>query len=390
MNTVDGYAMSSWDRGYGDFAMVPDLSTLRRVPWQPATVMALSDLAWLDGSGDVLASPRQILRRQLDRLAGHGLTAYAGTELEFVLYRTSYEDAQRQDYRNLEPANLYNIDYSLLGTARVEPLLRRIRNEMAGAGLVPESAKGECNLGQHEIAFRYAAALAVRRQPRDLQERRQGDRGPGGHVDQLHGQAQPGGGQLLPHPLLAARRRRRVGDARRGPRPPVRRRGSTRWPGCWPRCATSACCSPRTSTPTSATSPARSRRPRCAGGATTAPARCGWSATGRACGWRTGCRARTSTRTSRSRAWSRASLHGIEHELPLEREFTGNAYGDGSAQRVPSTLREAAELWEGSAVARAAFGDEVVAHYANNARVELTAFDAAVTDWELRRGFERL
>ncbi|HWM00273.1 MAG TPA: glutamine synthetase, partial [Nocardioidaceae bacterium] len=83
-------------------------------------------------------------------------------------------------------------------------------------------------------------------------------------------------------------------------------------------------------------------------------------------------------------------LHGIEHELPLEREFSGNAYGDDSAPRVPTTLREAAELWEGSSVARAAFGDEVVAHYANYARVELAAFDAAVTDWELRRGFERL
>ena len=129
MNTVDGYAMSSWERGYGDFAMVPDLATLRRVPWQPGSALLLADLAWLDGSGDVLASPRQVLRRQLDRLAGHGLTAYAGTELEFVLYRDSYEDAWRRGYRDLTPANLYNVDYSLLGTARVEPLLRRIRTD---------------------------------------------------------------------------------------------------------------------------------------------------------------------------------------------------------------------------------------------------------------------
>ncbi|GAB3955930.1 hypothetical protein GCM10027614_66670 [Micromonospora vulcania] len=160
MNTVDGYAMSSWERGYGDFAMVPDFTTLRRMPWQPGSALLLADLAWLDGSGDVLASPRQILRRQLDRLAEHGLTAYAGTELEFVLFRDSYEDAWRQGYRDLTPANQYNVDYSLLGTARVEPLLRRIRTEMAGAGLTPESAKGECNLGQHEIAFRYDEAVA--------------------------------------------------------------------------------------------------------------------------------------------------------------------------------------------------------------------------------------
>ncbi|GAB3847816.1 hypothetical protein GCM10029963_29900 [Micromonospora andamanensis] len=142
MNTVDGYAMSSWERGYGDFAMKPDFDTLRRVPWQPGTALLLADLEWLDGAGPVIASPRQILRRQLDRLAAHGLTAYAGTELEFVLFRDSYEQAWRRGYRELTPANQYNVDYSLLGTARVEPLLRRIRTEMAGAGLVPESAKG--------------------------------------------------------------------------------------------------------------------------------------------------------------------------------------------------------------------------------------------------------
>src|SRR5262249_23445435 len=158
MSTVDGYAMSSWSRGYGDFAMVPDLTTLRRIPWQPRTALVLADLTWFDGR-PVVASPRQILRRQIDRLRERGLVAFAGTELEFVVYRDSYEDAWRKGYRDLTPANLYNVDYSLLGTARVEPLLRRIRNEMACAGLTPEGAKGECNLGQHEIAFRFAEAL---------------------------------------------------------------------------------------------------------------------------------------------------------------------------------------------------------------------------------------
>src|SRR5256714_986024 len=153
MNTVDGYAMSSWAGGYGDFAMVPDLSTLRLAPWHPATALVLADLAWFDGT-PVPASPRQILRRQLDRLAARGLRAYAGTELEFILYRDSYEEAWQRRYRDLTPANQYNVDYSLLGTARVEPLLRRIRLAMAGAGLHPESAKGACNYGQHEIPFR--------------------------------------------------------------------------------------------------------------------------------------------------------------------------------------------------------------------------------------------
>src|ERR671938_707515 len=159
MNTVDGYAMSSWSSGYGDFVMRPDFRTLRRVPWHPRTALVLADLETVTGEA-VYASPRQILKRQLERLAEHGLTAYAGTELEFILFRDTYEEAFEKGYRGLVPANQYNVDYSLLGTARVEPLLRRIRNEMYGAGLIPESAKGECNLGQHEIAFRYAEAVA--------------------------------------------------------------------------------------------------------------------------------------------------------------------------------------------------------------------------------------
>src|SRR6204780_4754017 len=160
MNTVDGYAMSSWDRGYGDFVLVPDMATLRRLPWQPGSGLGIADLTWLDDA-PVVASPRQILAAQTARLAERGLVALAGTELEFVVYRDSYEQAAARGYQDLTPANQYNVDYSILGTARIEPLLRRIRNEMAGAGLYVESAKGEGNLGQHEIAFRYAEAVAT-------------------------------------------------------------------------------------------------------------------------------------------------------------------------------------------------------------------------------------
>src|SRR5580700_2808645 len=160
MNTVDGYAMSSWATGYGDFVLRPDLGTLRRVPWHPATVLVLADLTWLDGA-PVTASPRQILQRQVQRLADRGWVALAGTELEFIVYADSYEQAAAKGYQGLVPANQYNVDYSVLGTSRVEPLLRRIRTGMAGAGMYVESAKGECNLGQHEIAFRYADVIAT-------------------------------------------------------------------------------------------------------------------------------------------------------------------------------------------------------------------------------------
>ena len=135
--------MSSWDRGYGDFVFKPDLATLRLVPWQEDTALVMCDLTWEDGS-PVLASPRRP-GRQLERLAERGWSADVGTELEFIVFRDSYEEAWAKAYRDLRPANDYNVDYSLLGTARIEPLLRRIRNSMAGAGMRVESAKGECN-----------------------------------------------------------------------------------------------------------------------------------------------------------------------------------------------------------------------------------------------------
>src|SRR5699024_5339551 len=158
MNTVEGYDHASWATGYGDFVYAPDLATLRRIPWHDGTALVMSDLEWLDGS-PVPVSPRQILRQQIDRLAERGLAAFACTELEFILFRDSYEDAWRKGYRDLTPANQYNVDYALLDTARLEPLLARIRSSMQGAGLHVLDSKGECNYGQHEINFRYSHAL---------------------------------------------------------------------------------------------------------------------------------------------------------------------------------------------------------------------------------------
>ena len=293
MNTVDGYAMASWERGYGDFVMRPDLATLRPVPWQEGTALCLADLVWADGS-DVVASPRQILRRQLARLAERGWSANASTELEFLVFRDSYEQAWRKGYRELEPANLYNVDYSLLGTARVEPLIRRIRNAMAGAGMEVENSKGECNLGQHEINFRYADALRTRRRARDLQERRQGDRRPGGDVDQLHGEVQRARGQLVPHPLLASRR----GRVALFDRDRARIRRVPRRPARVPARADAAVAPNVNSYKRYA---AGSFAPTAiAWGHDNRTARCGSSATGRRCGSRTGRAAPTSTRTWRS------------------------------------------------------------------------------------------
>jgi glutamine synthetase len=390
MNTVEGYAMSSWSSGYGDLAMRPDLATLRRVPWQPGTAMVLADAAWLDDS-DVVASPRQILRRQLDRLAGHGLTAHTGTELEFVVYRDSYEQAWQRNYRDLTPANQYNVDYSLLGTARVEPLLRRIRTEMAGAGLTPESAKGECNLGQHEIAFRYADALSCADH----------------HVVYKNGAKEIAAQEGMALTFMAKPNEREgnschihfsLRDASGGT-PAMAGDGPGHLSTVGQSVLAGMLATMRDFSVLYAPNVNSYKRYQ---PGSFAPIALRWGQDNRTCALRVVGHSPESVRVENRTPGGdvnpylaiagmvAAAVYGIENELPLEPEYVGNAYADVDGPRMPATLREALGAWESSAFAAAAFGDEVVAHYANMARVELAAFDAAVTDWELRRGFERL
>ena len=387
MNTVDGYQISSWERGYGDFVMRPDFGTMRRVPWHQATALVLADLLWLDGT-PVLESPRQILQRQLARLAERDLIALAGTELEFVVYTDSYEQAAAKNYTDLVPANGYNVDYSILGTSRIEPLLRRVRNGMSGAGLYVESVKGECNLGQHEIAFRYADALTTsdnhsiyKTGAKEIAAQdgmsitfmakpnaREGNschihlslRGTDG-TPVLAGDGPHGMSKLGEHFVagqLAAMREFTLLYA------PNINSYKRYVPGSF------------------------------------APTSVRWGVDNRTCAIRLvghGHSLRAENRTPGGdvnpylavAGMIAAGLHGIDNELPLEPAFEGNAYADTSL-RVPHTLRDALELWQGSEIARAAFGTEVTEHYVNYAQVELAAYDAAVTDWELRRCFERL
>ena len=160
MNTVDGYAMTSWDKGYGDMEFVLDYDTIRLLPHLPATALVQCDLV-LEDHAPVEPSPRTILKKQLARAAELGYVALAGTELEFIVFDDTYESAWRSGYRDLTPSNQYNVDYSIVGTTRVEPLLRDIRNSMHAAGMNVEGAKGECNFGQHEIGFLYDEALVT-------------------------------------------------------------------------------------------------------------------------------------------------------------------------------------------------------------------------------------
>ncbi|MEU5321547.1 glutamine synthetase family protein [Streptomyces sp. NPDC021056] len=385
MNTVEGYAMSSWDRGYGDFAMHPDLSTLRRVPWNAGTAMLIADLAWDNGS-PVVAAPRQILRRQLERLAELGYTAMVGTELEFIVFKDTYEQAWDAGYQGLTPANQYNIDYSVLGTGRIEPLLRRIRNDMTGAGLVVESAKGECNPGQHEIVFKYDEAVVTCDQHAIYKtgtkeiaaqegvsitfmakyNEREGNSchihlsltdTAGNNVMADNG----GMSEIMRHFLAGQLAALRDFSLLYAPNINSYKRFQ---PGSF------------------------------------APTAVAWGHDNRTCALRVVGHGRSMRFENRLPGGDvnphlavaglvAAGLYGIEQKLELPEACAGNAYTADYAH-VPTTLREAAELWENSPIAKAAFGDEVVAHYRNMARVELDAFDAAVTDWELRRSFERM
>ena len=382
MNTVEGYEMASWERGYGDFSMRPDFSTLRPVPWQPATVLCLADLAWADGS-EVLASPRQVLRRQLTRLQERGWATNASTELEFLVFRDTYEEAWHKGYRNLDPANLYNVDYSLLGTSRVEPLIRRIRNSMLGAGLQVENSKGECNLGQHEINFRYADALRCADEHSIYKNGAKEIAAQAGmSISFMAKFNEREGSSCHIHfslfdadgPLFA--RDRATFDAFLAGQLAALREL------------------------TLFLAPNVNSYKRFALGSF-APTAVAWAYDNRTCALRVvghGASLRFENRAGGSdlnpylalSAIIAGGLHGVDQGLELEPEFKGNAYLATDRPHLPRTLREARDLFASSQIARGAFGDEVVEHYVNAADVELAAFDAAVTDWERVRGFERL
>ena len=388
MNTVDGYRISSWEKGYGDMAMIPDLSTLRLVPWIPGTALVMADLTWLD-ERPVDPAPRQILKKQIARLADRGLIACVATELEFIVFDNSYRDAWSKGYVGLTPASDYNIDYALLASTRMEPLLRDIRVSMEGAGLYCEGVKGECNLGQQEIAFRYDDALTTcdnhsiyKNGAKEIADKhgkaltfmakfneKEGNschihisfRGTDGSAVFADDTDPLGMSKMFRHFLAGQLKTMRELTLFFAPNINSYKRyveGSF------------------------------------------APNAVAWGLDNRTCSLRVvghGLGLRVENRVPggdvnqylASAALIAGGLYGIEHELELEPMFEGNAYAS-DAPRVPTTLREAAELFGQSEIARQAFGADVVEHYLNNARIEVQAYDAAITDWERVRGFERL
>jgi glutamine synthetase len=386
MNTVGGYAMSSWETGYGDFVMTPQLSSLRVLPWQEKTAFCIADLSWPDGT-PVAASPRQILARQVDRLAERGWTGLAGTELEFIVFKDSYDEALKKGYRHLEPGNLYNVDYSILGTGRLEPLLGRIRREMAASGMTVESVKGECNLGQHEVAFKYSGLL-------DKADE---------HVLYKTGAKEIAAQEGCSLTFMAKF------DEKEGNSCHIHlslrdEKGAPVFAGDGPHGMSQSFASFLgglvASLPelTLFLAPNVNSYKRFAAGSF-APTGVAWGVDNRTCAFRVvghGPSLRVECRVPGGdvnpylalAALVAGGLAGVENGLQLPPEFKGNAY-EADLVRIPSSLSQAARLLEESELARAAFSDEVVEHYLNMARVELAAFERTVTDWERFRCFER-
>ncbi len=387
MRTVNGFALTSWERGYGDLAFRPDFSTVRLMPWHEKTVIVFADVQSVDGQ-PIAPSPRQILLHQVNRLAERGWTGISGTELEFIVFEDTYEQAWDAGYRDLTPVNQYNVDYSIQGTSRIEPLLGTIRRSMRQAGMVVESAKGECNFGQHEIAFKYDTLV---------------DKCDEHSLFKLG--AKEIAAQLGYSLTFMAKYDQREGnschihlslrDAEN--RPVFAGDGENHFSPVFEHFLAGLLAHSRELSMLLAPNVNSYKR---FVADSFAPTALLWGHDNRTCSYRVVGHAASLRFECRIpggdvnpylaiAALVAAGLAGVDAGLALAPAFVGNAY-EADAARVPATLHEAIDLFAASAVARAAFGDEVVDHYVHAGRVEVAAFDSTVTDWERYRGFERL
>ncbi|MGH3102592.1 MAG: glutamine synthetase family protein [Gaiellaceae bacterium] len=381
MDPVPGYAMASWERGYGDFSLRPDLATLRRIPWLEATALVLCDVVWHDGS-PVVASPRQVLKAQVERAEALGFTPKIGSELEFYLLRETYAEAHAKHYRGLTPSVPYVLDYHVLATTYSEPLIRQIRNGMHGAGIRVESSKGEAWPGQQEINFVFDDAVT-------MADNHVVYKNGAKEIAHLNGcsitfMAKPDhtwiGSSCHIHSSLW-----RNGRSAFAGETPVFKRWLAGQIACAGELAVFL-------------APTVNSYKRYAAG-TWAPTTLAWGHDNRTCGFRIvghGDALRAETRIPGAdanpylafAALIAAGLYGLEQKLRLPRPLEGNAY-ESDAERFPNTLRGAVAALENGTMARDAFGDEVVDHYLNYARTEQRLFDEVVTCYERERMYER-
>ena len=382
MDPVPGYEIASWEQGYGDFAVTPDMATLRRIPWLEGTALVLGDVGWQDGS-PVQPSPRQVLRAQVERVERLGLTPMIGSELEFYLLKETYAEAHASGYTGLTPSVPYILDYHILATTYDEPLMRALRNGMQAAGMRVETSKGEAWPGQQELNFRFSDALTMADNHAIYKNGAK-------EIAFLHGcaitfMAKPFedwiGSSCHIHSSLFRGDEAAFAsdDALFG-----------QWLAGQIACASELAVF---------FAPTVNSYKRYAAGSW-APTTLAWGNDNRTCGFRVvghGKARRVETRIPGGdvnpylafAALIASGLHGIEEGLEAPPPLQGNAY-ESDAERFPSTLRDAIAALEGGTMARAAFGDQVVDHYLNYARTEQGLFDRFVTDWERKRYFERI
>jgi glutamine synthetase len=387
MDPVPGYEMANWEKGYGDFAIVPELATLRRIPWLDRTAMVLCDVANHDGS-PVVASPRQVLISQYERARALGYVPMFGTELEFYLYKESYAEAHEKGLNDLTPTIPYILDYHILATTMDEQYIAPMRRGMQGAGIPVEFSKGEAWYGQHEINLRYADAVTAADRhtiykngvkeiaflngisATFMAKPSEKDIGSSCHIHSSLTRADGGENAFVDGHEETDIFRHYLGGLR------ARIRELALF-----------------------IAPAINSYKRYAA-ESWAPTSVSWGRDNRTCGFRIVGHDQSTRVECRipgadvnpylgCAAMLAAGLDGIENQTDPGPELKGNAYEAAEAEPFPSSLREAVDLWEGSDFARSAFGEDVWKHYLNYGRTEQRLFDEVVTDYERRRMFER-
>jgi glutamine synthetase len=392
MEPVPGYAVANWEKGYGDFVMKPDLATLRRIPWLPATALVLCDILDHHHHEELSHGPRAMLRKQIARLGSLGMSARFASELEFYLFDETYETAEAKGFRDLKTTGSYIQDYHVFQTTKEEEVMQAIRNGLHGAGIPVENSKGEWGPGQEEVNVRYADPLTMA----------------DWHVILKNGCKEIAHGLGKAVTFMAKWRYDLAGSS------------SHIHASLWDTAGKSPLFldaeGPHGMSPlmrqfvagqlayareiTWFLAPYINSYKRFQAG-TFAPTKAIWSMDNRTAGFRL-CGAETKGIRIECRiggadlnpylafaALIAAGLAGVEQKLELEAPFTGDAYQGKALREVPKTLREATELMRGSKMLRAAFGDEVIDHYVHNAEWEQFEYDRRITDWELKRGFER-
>ncbi|MXN64702.1 glutamine synthetase [Stappia sp. GBMRC 2046] len=391
MHTVEGYSATSWQSGYGDYVMKPDLSTLRRVPWLEGTALVLCDVLDHHTHEDVPHSPRAVLKRQVKRLEAMGMKATMASELEFFLFRESFEEAQAKRHLGLTPISAYNEDYHIFQTTKEEDVMRAIRNGLQGADVPVENSKGEAEAGQEEINVRYTDALTMAdrhsiiknackeiawAKGRAVSFMAKWDFARAGNSSHIHQSLWSMDGEPLfydkdgEHGMSKLMRHYLAGLLHHA------------------------------SEITLFLAPYINSYKRFQAG-TFAPTKAIWSMDNRTAGYRVVGADTKSVRVEcrvggadlnpylAMAALIAAGIDGMEKERVLEAAFVGDAYQGTDVREIPSTLRAATEAADTSEMLRTAFGDEVMDHYVHAAKWEQLEYDRRVTDWELKRGFER-